>query len=104
MFSSKLVCLQDDMGSEVSDDVSSETYKELFELFTNSGDWVINIQVSSGEQTIFSCIILQIIDSERVLNDCDNSLEQRKWYNYPMLVAIIYEPFSVKKAYNSNSC
>ena len=49
MFSSKLVCLQDDMGSEVSDDVSSETYKELFELFTNSGDWVINIQVSSGE-------------------------------------------------------
>ena len=49
MFSSKLVCLHNDMGSEVSDDVSSETYKELFELFTNSGDWVINIQVSSGE-------------------------------------------------------
>ena len=38
------------MGTlKVSDDYSSDAYKVLFELFTSSGDWVVNIQVSSGE-------------------------------------------------------
>lgn len=38
------------MGTlKVSDDFSSDAYKELFELFNSSGDWVVNIQVSSGE-------------------------------------------------------
>ena len=43
MFSSKLICVQDDEDSQVSDDFSSDAYKELFELFTSSGDWVVNI-------------------------------------------------------------
>ena len=45
MFTSKLIIyVFRMMGTlKVFDDFSSDAYKELFELFTSSGDWVVNI-------------------------------------------------------------
>ena len=49
MFMSELTSIADDEGSHVTDDFGENVYRDLMELYTTSGDWIVNIEVSSGE-------------------------------------------------------
>lgn len=48
-FSSAMAMVKDDCGDKLGEDFDKAIYRDLIELYTSPADWVVNIQLATGE-------------------------------------------------------
>ena len=48
-FTSTMAMVKDDCGDQLGEDFDKAVYRDLIELYTSPADWVVNIQLATGE-------------------------------------------------------
>lgn len=49
IFSSTVATVVDDSGDLLGEDFGKDVYREVIELYTSPADWVVNLQLATGE-------------------------------------------------------
>ena len=49
VFSSTVATVEDDSGDLLGEDFDKDIYREIIELYTSPADWVVNVQLATGE-------------------------------------------------------